>query len=114
MCERVSDLQDEDGYWHASLLDTETYPNPETSSSGFFVYALTYGINSGLLEKEKYLPVVMKGWKALEDAVFPDGKLGWVQPVGAAPQETTKDMTEVYGVGSFLLAGSEVYRLIED
>ncbi len=108
---RVAGLQDPDGYWHASLLDPEAYPNPETSGSGFFVYALAYGVNSGLLDKDRYLPVVRKGWEALQKAVFPDGKLGWVQPIGSDPRHTTKDMTEVYGVGAFLLAGSEVFRL---
>lgn len=111
MCEKVASLQDKDGYWHASLLDPASYPNPETSSSGFFVYALAYGINSGLLGREQYLPVVEKGWKALQNAVFPDGKLGWVQPVGVDPQVTEKEMTEVYGVGAFLLTGAEIYRM---
>jgi unsaturated rhamnogalacturonyl hydrolase len=111
MSERISGLQDKDGYWHPSLLDPVTFPNPETSSSGFFVYALAYGINSGLLDKVKYLPVVLRGWEALEKAVFPDGKLGWVQPVGRDPGQITQEMTDVYGVGAFLLAGSEVYKL---
>jgi unsaturated rhamnogalacturonyl hydrolase len=113
MSKRTSGLQDKDGYWHASLLDQVAYPNPETSSSGFFVYALAYGINSGLLDKEEYLPIVLKGWKALEKAVFADGKLGWVQPVGEDPQKTSKELTDVYGVGAFLLAGCEVYKLAE-
>ncbi|OGD20508.1 MAG: glycosyl hydrolase family 88 [Candidatus Aminicenantes bacterium RBG_16_63_16] len=113
MSERIAGLQDPNGYWHASLLDPESYPNPETSGSGFFVYALAYGINRGLLDKDKFMPIVLKGWEALQDAVFPDGKLGWVQPIGRDPRQTTKDMTEVYGVGAFLLAGSEVYRFAE-
>jgi len=113
MSARLAGLQDPDGYWHASLLDPEAYPNPETSGSGFFVYALAYGVNSGLLDKATYAPVVLKGWAALQNAVFPDGKLGWVQPIGSDPRLTTKDMTEVYGVGAFLLAGSEVYRLAQ-
>lgn len=113
MCERISGLQYNDEYWHASLLDPESFPNPETSSSGFFLYALAYGINSGLLDRAKYLPVVLKGWEALEKAVFPDGKLGWVQPVGLDPQKITMEMTDVYGVGAFLMAGSEIYKLGE-
>ena len=113
MSEKISGLQDKNGFWHASLLDAEAYPHPETSSSGFFVYALAYGINSGLLNKEKYLPVVIKGWEALESAVYDDGKLGWVQPVGEDPRQTTREMTDVYGVGAFLLAGSEVYKLVK-
>jgi rhamnogalacturonyl hydrolase YesR len=114
MCEKVCILQDKNGYWHASMLDQENYPNPETSGSSFFVYALAYGINSGILEAEKYKPYAIKGWNALEEAVFPDGKLGWVQPVGGSPVSTTKEMTEIYGVGAFLLAGSEVCRLIAE
>lgn len=113
MSDRIAGLQDSDGYWHASLLDPESYPNPETSGSGFFVYALAYGVNSGLLDKDKYLPVALKGWDALQRAVFPDGKLGWVQPVGSSPRLTTEEMTEVYGVGAFLLAAGEIYRIAE-
>jgi rhamnogalacturonyl hydrolase YesR len=111
MAARIAGLQDESGAWHASLLDPQSYPNPEMSSSGFFCYALAYGINSGLLDKEKYLPKVRKAWTALVKSVYPDGKLGWVQPIGADPKKVTRNMTEVYGVGAFLLAGSEIIKL---
>ena len=110
---RVAGLQSPDGYWHASLLDPESYPSPETSATGFIVYALAYGINHGLLDKDTFLPVVAKGWKALAGAVEPDGKLGYVQPIGADPRKVTREMTEVYGVGAFLMAGCQVYRLAE-
>ena len=96
----------------ASLLDPDAYPSPETSCSGFFVYALAYGLNEGLLPKEKFLPVVEKGWKALLSAVEEDGKLGYVQPIGADPKKVTRNMTEVYGPGAFLLAGTEMYRMV--
>lgn len=111
LCTRVSELQSPDGYWHASMLDPASYPSPETSASGFIVYALAYGINEGLLDKDTFLPVVTKGWQALVDAVEPDGKLGYVQPIGADPKKVTRDMTEVYGVGAFLLAGNQIYRM---
>lgn len=103
-----------DGFWHASLLDPASYPSPETSCSGFFVYALAYGINEGLLPKEEFMPVVEKGWQALVSAVGEDGKLGYVQPIGADPKKVTPDMTEVYGPGAFLMAGTEVYRMAQD
>ncbi|WP_455674606.1 glycoside hydrolase family 88/105 protein [Phocaeicola sp.] len=108
---RIAELQSADGYWHASLLDPASYPSPETSATGFIVYALAYGINEGLLEKEAFLPVVVKGWQAMLDAVEPNGKLGYVQPIGADPRKVTRSMTEVYGVGAFLLAGNQVYKL---
>lgn len=111
MCNRLKDLQSPDGYWHASLLDPASYPSPETSASGFIVYALAYGINEGLLPADTYLPAVEKGWKSLVAAVEPDGKLGYVQPIGADPKKVTRNMTEVYGVGAFLLAGTEIYKM---
>jgi len=108
----MASLQGEDGYWHASLLDPKSYPSPETSATGFIVYALAYGVNEGLLDKEQMIPVIKKGWEALVKAVEKDGKLGYVQPIGADPKKVTREMTEVYGVGAFLLAGNQMYKLV--
>ena len=113
MSERLAGLQGKDGYWHASLLDPDSYPSPETSATGFIVYGLAYGINQGYLPADKYLPVVKKGWEALTRAVEANGKLGWVQPVGADPKKVTRDMTELYGTGAFLMATSEIYKLAD-
>lgn len=111
MAEAVLALQGDDGYWRSSLLDAASRPNPETSGTGFFTYGLAWGINNGLLERVRVEPRVRRGWAALVRAVRPDGMLGWVQPIGAQPGATTADTTEVFGVGAFLLAGSEVIKL---
>ncbi|MDP4238163.1 MAG: glycoside hydrolase family 88 protein [Bacteroidota bacterium] len=111
MMERIAGLQDKNGFWHSSLLDPQSYPMPETSCSGFFTYGLAWGINKGFLPAKKYKPIVQKAWKALRSAVQPDGKLGWVQPIGADPKSVTQDMTDVYGVGAFLMAGCQIYKL---
>ncbi|RZK78242.1 MAG: glycoside hydrolase family 88 protein, partial [Pedobacter sp.] len=50
---------------------------------------------------------------ALTSAVHPDGKLGYVQKVGDQPGTAGYESTNVYGVGAFLLAGSELYQLIK-
>jgi unsaturated rhamnogalacturonyl hydrolase len=113
MAEKLTSLQGPDGYWHASLLDPESYPNPETSASGFNCYGLAWGINNGYLPKGKYLPVVVKAWDALVHSVDPDGKLCWVQPIGADPKKVTREMTDIYGVGAFLLAGTEMVKLLD-
>ena len=114
LASRLAGFQSPDGYWHASLLDPASYPSPETSATGFIVYGLAYGVNAGLLDAKAYTPVILKGWKALTDAVEPDGKLGWVQPIGADPRKVTREMTEVYGVGAFLAAGVQIYRMLGD
>jgi hypothetical protein len=43
--------------------------------------------------------------------VTEEGMLSYVQPIGAEPGEAYPDKTEVYGVGAFLSAGSEMYKL---
>jgi len=111
MAASVSRLQGEDGLWRPSLLDPQEVPIPETSSSGFFCYALAWGINHGYLDRQTYLPVVKKAWQGLVGAVRADGKLGYVQAIGASPAKLTSEDNQEYGSGAFLLAGSEMYRL---
>jgi|WetSurMetagenome_2_1015567.scaffolds.fasta_scaffold12814_2 unsaturated rhamnogalacturonyl hydrolase len=113
MAAKLLSLQSADGFWHASLLDPASYPNPEMSATAFFVYGIAWGINNGYLNKEVYLPAVVKGWKSMVTSVWPDGKVGFIQPIGADPKSVTNDMTEVYGVGGFLMAGTEITRLID-
>jgi len=112
MAAKIASLQSDDGSWHAALLDAESYPTKETSGTGFFCYALTWGINHGLLPYEKYNPIIEKGWAALISSVHPDGKLGNVQQIGEKPGAVDNNSTEVYGVGGFLLAGSEMVELL--
>lgn len=111
MTTKIATLQGKDGFWTASLLDPNAYPVPETSSTGFMTYAIAWGINQGYLDKTKYMPVALKGWNALVSAIEQDGKLGWAQAIGASPGATKRENSEVYGVGSFLLAGTEIYKL---
>lgn len=111
MMVRVVSLQQADGSWHASLLDPESYPIKETSGTGFYTYSILWGINHKILDKKTYLPAAVKAWKALVDAVHEDGKLGNVQPIGGAPDKVDINSTDTYGIGAFLLAGSELYKL---
>lgn len=111
MASRIAELQGQDGLWRPGLLDAQAYPLPELSGSGFFVYALAWGVNHQMLDRKKYLPVIEKGWAGLLDHVYEDGRLGCIQPIGAAPGAYTPTSSYVYGVGAFLLAGSEVMEL---
>lgn len=112
MADRILGLQQEDGLWRASLLDPDSYPGGEVSGSGFICYAFAWGINNKLLNEKKYLPAVKKTWISLSGCVNGEGRLGWVQPIGADPQKNfTEDSWEVYGTGAFLLAGSEIIKL---
>ncbi|MBC8152864.1 MAG: glycoside hydrolase family 88 protein [Bacteroidetes bacterium] len=112
MSERLLGLQQADGLWRASLLDPAAYPGGEASGSGFDCYALAWGINQGILARKTYRPAVEKAWVALTQLVSPEGRVGWVQPIGADPRSNfNAESWEVYGTGAFLLAGSQVIKL---
>ena len=115
MAYKIVSIQQRDGLWRASLLDPDSYPGGETSGSGFYCYALAWGINNGLLDKKDFEKPVRRAWKSLYKVVQKDGKVGWVQPIGQDPRKNFgPDSWEVYGTGSFLLAGSEMVKLLEN
>ncbi len=111
MAAKLVTLQQPDGLWRASLLDPNEVPIKETSGSGFYTFALAWGVNKGLLNKGTYLPAVLNGWKALTSAVMPDGKLTYVQQIGAKPESVKESDNQEYGSGAFLMAGTEMLKL---
>jgi unsaturated rhamnogalacturonyl hydrolase len=111
MAASVARAQGADGRWRPSLLDPSEAPVPETSGTGFFCYALAWGVNHRVLERKTYLPVIRKAWAGLVASVNEEGKLGWVQQIGLAPARVTADDNQEYGSGALLLAGSELLKL---
>ena len=104
-------------FWTQSML--ANFPtsdqNPygyETSGTGFITYSLYYGINSGLLDKETYLPYAEGGIKYLtEVAIHPDGFVGYTQHIGsAATNATNLESNFNFGVGATLYALCEAAR----
>ncbi len=126
--------QQPDGLWRPSLLDPDEVPIGETSGSGFFVYGLAWGINHGLLPRERTWPALARGWAGLMTRVRPDGYVGYVQPIGSAPRAEqayqsvmpdgaritaqakprvlSESSTQDFGTGAFLLAASEMLRAV--
>ncbi len=112
MAAKIISLQQPDGLWRSSLLDPDSFPGGEASGTGFYTYALAWGINNKILDRKNYLPAVQRAWRGLNTLVHPDGKVGWTQPIGADPRRNfNADSWEVYGAGAFMLAGSEVVKL---
>lgn len=109
----VAQTQQPEGYWTRSILDAEHAPGPETSGTAFFTYALLWGVNNGVLNKQIYLPVINKSWKYLSQiALQENGAVGYIQPIGERAirgQVVDKNSTSDFGVGAFLLAASEMY-----
>jgi rhamnogalacturonyl hydrolase YesR len=103
-------IQGKDGLWRPGLLEADSYPLPEISGSAFITYALAYGVNEKILDRKTYWPAVHKAWAGMLTHVYADGRLGCIQPVGAAPGAYTETSSYNYGVGAYLLAGAEIYR----
>jgi unsaturated rhamnogalacturonyl hydrolase len=119
MSEALVPIQRKDGFWNASLHDPGNYGGKETTGTSLFVYGMTWGINNGYLDAKKYQPVATKAWNAMvKDAVHENGFLGYVQGTGKEPKDgqpvtyTSVPNFEDYGLGCFLLAGCEVYKLV--
>src|SRR5690606_38214086 len=111
MSAKLAEIQGLDGMWRTSLIDHEEYPMPETSGTAFFTYALAWGINNGLLDRNDVMPVVDKGWKSLNQVIYPSGRVGWVQHQAAAPGMIAPEMSREYAPGAYLLAASEMLRM---
>lgn len=118
MSEALVKCQRLDGFWNVSLHCVENFGGKEVTGTALFVYGMAWGVRNGILDAKKYMPVIAKAWNAMvNDCVHKDGFLGYVQGTGKEPkdgQPVTYDSVpdfEDYGVGCFLLAGTEVYKL---
>ncbi len=112
MTSSILAAQQPDGLWRPSLLDPGEIPVSETSGSGFFTFGLAWGVNHGLLDRATHLPAITRAWNGLMTRIKPDGTVGYVQPIGAAPDHLEPHSTQDYGTGAFLLAGAEILKLL--
>ncbi len=111
MSVRVSELQQPDGLWTSALLDPKDFPEPEMSGSALMVYAMTWGVNRGILDAKTYRPIIERAWQGMLHHVYADGRLGSIQQTGAEPAYYLPSSSYNYGVGAYLLAASELKRM---
>ncbi len=118
MVKALVPLQRADGYWNVSLHDPDHFGGKELSGTALFTYGIAWGIREGWLEKKVYLPVVARAWDAMvTGSLHIDGMLGYVQGTAERPEDGQPvaydkgPNVEDFGLGCFLLAGSEVYQI---
>jgi unsaturated rhamnogalacturonyl hydrolase len=118
MADVLLKVQRKDGFWNVSLHDPGNYGGKEATGTSLFVYGLAWGINHGYLKETKYSQSVVKAWNVLlRESVQENGFLSYVQGTGKEPKDgqpvtkTSVPNFEDFGLGCFLLAGSEVYKL---
>lgn len=118
MTKAIAPLQRTDGYWNVSLKDSTHFGGKELTGTALFVYGMAWGINNGVIEKKTYQPIIVKAWNAMAKySLHPEGFLGYVQGTGKEPKDS-QPVTythipdfEDYGLGCYLLAGSELSKL---
>jgi rhamnogalacturonyl hydrolase YesR len=113
MSKSLLNYQNDDGSWPSSLLEAGSDAHSETSATALLVFGLAWGVNTGLLEKDEYMPAIKQAWASIVENIHPDGKVGYVQQVAYAPGSATKDDTQLYGSGAVLLAAAELHKLAE-
>jgi unsaturated rhamnogalacturonyl hydrolase len=111
MAGALAKIQGADGLWRPGLLDPADWPQPEISGSALITFGMAYGVNNGLLDRKTYEPVIAKAWAGMLKHVYADGRLGDIQQTGAEPMTYKPSASYTYGVGGFLLAGSEIRKM---
>lgn len=121
MTEALVKCQRKDFFWNVSLLDEGNYGGKELTGTALFVYGMAWGVRNGLLDSDTYQPVVFNTWNAMvRECLHKDGFLGYVQGTGKQPSDSqpvsydNEPDFDDFGLGCFLLAGSEVYQLAND
>ena len=106
--------QGPDGLWHQLLDREDSYL--ETSASAMFTYAIARGVNRGDLDP-RYARVARDGWRGVASRIRADGMIEGIC-TGTSVSDDIADyygrptpLNDVHGVGTVLLAASEILRL---
>jgi unsaturated rhamnogalacturonyl hydrolase len=73
MMKTLLDYQSDDGMWHQLIDKPESFK--ETSSTAMFGFAMSLGVQKGLLPKEPYTTAYIKTWNSLTEYLNEDGKI---------------------------------------
>ena len=112
MADTVAAVQGADGYWRSSMLDPDSRPNPETSGTGFFTYGLAWGVNKGVLPREKYEAHARRGWEAMVRPCIPTGCWAGCSESGTSRVRQPPIPPRSTASARCLLAGSEIVRMV--
>lgn len=112
-------LQRPDGYWNVSLTDASDFGGKELTGTSLFIYGMAWATNNGLVKPGTYKKSITKAWNAMKtECLHEDGFLGFAQGTGKEPKDgqpvtyNKRPDFEDYGLGCFLLAGTEIYKMI--
>ena len=113
----ISRYQGSEGLWHQLLDKTDSYL--ETSCSAMFTYAIARAVNKGYIDS-RYASIAERGWKGIMTKIHPDGKIEGVCTGTGVSNDLVfyynrpTPLNDVHGIGTVLLAGSEILGLLKD
>ncbi len=105
------------GFWY-NVIDRADSPE-EVSGTAIFTMAMARGVRYGWLDKEKYIPVVIKGWEAVASEVEDDGTVHKIC-VGTMCSEDEQYYVDrpfydddTHGSFAVIFAGIEVQKMMD-
>jgi unsaturated rhamnogalacturonyl hydrolase len=113
------DRRTADGGWSAYLSQPDLCPMAETSGTALLTFFLARGVNEGWLDREAYVPVVMRAFALLMRRIDGEGDVTGIQPPDVGPncgKITSRHPTINlnYAPGAFLLAASEILKFRDE
>jgi rhamnogalacturonyl hydrolase YesR len=119
----LKDRRTPDGGWspHLGLAHLNDCPTSETSATGLITYALAWGINTGRLSRDVFVPVVLRASAVLQRKIAASGDVLDIQPSAGGPvcafwssDQSDPNLNMNYGVGALVLANIEVRKFDDD
>ena len=113
----LAQRQDKTGFWHQLIDRNDSYL--ETSATAIYAYCFARAINKGWLDARAYGPATLLAWEAVTTKVNDMGQVeGTCVGTGMGFDPAFYYYRPVnnfaaHGYGPVLLAGAEVYRLLE-
>ncbi|MES2279010.1 MAG: glycoside hydrolase family 88 protein [Bacteroidota bacterium] len=113
----IAQRQDGSGFWHQLLDRNDSYL--ETSATAIYAYCYARAINKGWLDAKAYGPAALLAWNAVSTKVNDKGQVeGTCVGTGMGFDPAFYCYRPVntfaaHGYGPVLLAGAEIYRMLE-
>lgn len=105
------------GFWHNVLDRPDSYE--EVSGTAIFTMAIARGINEGWLDRNTYLPIALRGWKAVAASIDADGTVHNICVGTMSSEDVNYYLTrprvddDSHGIIGLLFAAIEIDRLLK-
>lgn len=113
----LAERQDKTGFWHQLLDRNDSYL--ETSATAIYAYCIARAINKGWLNAKAYGPMALLAWNAVSTQITDKGQVQNTcvgTGMGFDPAfyyYRPVSNFAAHGYGPVLLAGAEVYRMLQ-